>query len=98
MSDLANPVVRFLAIANPKVAPYGAAAVEAMQKTNLWTKVQAKVVLAENVNAARQLAATGNADAAFTAYSLVMKDRGNIIPVDESLHAPIDQIGRASCR
>jgi molybdate transport system substrate-binding protein len=39
----------------------------------------------------KQFAATGNADAAFTAYSLVLKDQGRVIQVDEKLHTPIAQ-------
>jgi molybdate transport system substrate-binding protein len=40
---------------------------------------------------ARQFVATGNADAGFTAYSLVFKDSGNILRVDPKLYTPIDQ-------
>ena len=57
----------------------------------IWDKVQPKVVYASNINMAKQYAATGNADAAFTAYSLVQKEPGHIIIVDEKLHQPIDQ-------
>ena len=83
--------MRFIAIANPDIAPYGAAAVEVLEKQNLWHQLQPKIVRAENVNAAKQLAATGNAEAAFTAYSLVLKERGQTILIEESLHSPIDQ-------
>jgi molybdate transport system substrate-binding protein len=40
---------------------------------------------------AKQLAASGNADAAFTAYSLVLHDRGAVLKVDPTLYHPIDQ-------
>jgi molybdate transport system substrate-binding protein len=40
---------------------------------------------------AKQYGTSGNADAVFTAYSLVLKEQGKVIQVDESLHAPIDQ-------
>jgi len=43
------------------------------------------------MNMAMQYAATGNAHASFTAYSLVMKSGGRILLIDESLHAPIEQ-------
>jgi molybdate transport system substrate-binding protein len=91
LSDLLQPSVRFVAIANPEIAPYGAAAVEALERRNLWRELEPKIVRAENVNAARQLAATGNADAVFTAYSLVLNAAGRVILIDESLHAPLDQ-------
>jgi len=40
---------------------------------------------------AKQLAATGNADAAFTAYSLVLHERGTVLKVDPGLYQPIEQ-------
>jgi molybdate transport system substrate-binding protein len=91
IDDLAKASVRFVAIANPQTAPYGAAAVEALKRKGLWERVQGKIVYAENVNAAKQLAATGNAEAAFTAYSLLLSEKGQVITVDESLYTPIDQ-------
>ncbi len=91
LEDLLQPSVRFVAIANPAVAPYGAAAVEALRKRNLWDRVQPKIVQTENVNAAKQLAATGNAEAAFTAYSLVFQEPGHAVLIDAALYSPIDQ-------
>jgi molybdate transport system substrate-binding protein len=91
LDDLSQPFIRFVAIAKPEVAPYGEAAVESLKNLGIWDKVQPKVVYATNINMAKQYAATGNADAAFTAYSLVQHERGRIIIVDEKLHQPIDQ-------
>ena len=91
LDDLTNPSVRFVAIAKPETAPYGEAAVETLKSLGTWAKVQPKVVYATNINMAKQYAATGNADAAFTAYSLVQHERGRVIIVDEKLHQPIDQ-------
>jgi molybdate transport system substrate-binding protein len=91
MKDLAKPGVRFIAIAQPEAAPYGAAAVEALKAAMLWTEVQPKVVYTTNINQARQQAEAGNADAAFTAYSLVMKDSGRVLQVPEALYRPIEQ-------
>jgi molybdate transport system substrate-binding protein len=90
-----------IAIANPELAPYGQAAVEALQRSGLWDEVESKVVYAENISMARQYGASHNADAVFTAYSLVMGDRGKVIQVDEKLHRPIVQelgIVRSSAR
>jgi molybdate transport system substrate-binding protein len=53
--------------------------------------VQPRVVYADNINMAKQYGTTGNADAVFTAYSLVLKEAGKVIRVDEKLHNPIDQ-------
>jgi molybdate transport system substrate-binding protein len=91
IEDLRNADVRIVAVANPKLAPYGLATVETLQKTGLWTAIEPKVVYAESIIAAKQFAATGNADVAFTAGSLVLRAGGNVIPIPGDLHAPIDQ-------
>lgn len=91
LEDLAQPSVRSIAIASPDVAPYGRAAVDALRRASLWPSVQAKVVYATNINTAKQFAATGNADVAFTAYSLVLKGKGRVIRVNPSLYKPIEQ-------
>jgi molybdate transport system substrate-binding protein len=91
LDDLTAPSVRFVAIAKPEAAPYGEAAVESLKNLGIWDKVQPKVVYANNINMAKQYAATGNADAAFTAYSLVQNETGRVTIVDEKLHQPIDQ-------
>ena len=91
LSDLAAPQVRFIAIAQPSAAPYGQAAVEALQAAGLWEGIQPKVVYAENIVQAKQFAASGNADAAFTAYSLLLHEPGAVIEVDHKLYRPIDQ-------
>jgi molybdate transport system substrate-binding protein len=91
VEGLISPTVRFVSIATPASAPYGAAAVEALKRLQLWDKVEPKVVYAPNINAAKQMAATGNADVTFTAYSLVLNESGKVLPVEESLHAPLNQ-------
>lgn len=91
LDDLKSADVRVIALANPKLAPYGSAAVETLQHAGLWDAVQAKVVYAENISMAKQYGTSKNADAVFTAYSLVLKEDGKVIHVDESLHAPIVQ-------
>src|ERR1700722_10007222 len=91
IADLNSGDVHVIALANPKLAPYGAAAVETLQHAGIWDQVQAKVVYAENISMAKQYGTSKNADAVFTAYSLVLKEAGKVIPVDESLHQPIVQ-------
>lgn len=84
-----------LAIANPKAAPYGAAAVETLQKLKLWDGVQPKLVQGENIGQAFQFVATGNAPLGFIALSQVWRDgkftsgSGWIVPAN--LHTPIRQ-------
>jgi len=84
-----------LAIANPKTAPYGAAAIETLAKLNLLDRVQGKLVQGENIAQAYQFVSTGNAPLGFVALSQVYRDgrftsgSGWIVPA--TLHAPIRQ-------
>lgn len=89
--DLTSPRVKVIALAKPELAPYGLAARESLQKLGIWSQVEPKVVYADNISMAKQYGTSGNADAVFTAYSLVLKEKGKVIPMSDSLHAPIDQ-------
>jgi molybdate transport system substrate-binding protein len=91
LEDLKASDVSVIALANPKLAPYGAATVETLQHAGIWDAVQAKIVYAENIDMAKQYGTSKNADAVFTAYSLVLKEAGKVIQVDEALHQPIVQ-------
>jgi len=91
IEDLVKPEVRFLAIAKPELAPYGQAAEETLHNLGIWERVRTKVVYAENINVAKQYGLSHNADAVFTAYSLVLHESGLVLRVDENSHAPIDQ-------
>ncbi|MBN8734261.1 MAG: molybdate ABC transporter substrate-binding protein [Acidobacteria bacterium] len=91
IEDLAGPEVKFIAVAQPELAPYGLAAVEAIRHAGVWERVRGKIVYAGNISMARQMAASGNADAAFTALPLVLNGRGRVVAVDPAFHAPIEQ-------
>jgi molybdate transport system substrate-binding protein len=91
VDDLVQPAVKVIALAKPELAPYGLAARETLQRLGIWDRVQSRIVYADNINMAKQYGTTGNADAVFTAYSLVLKEAGKVIRVDEKLHNPIDQ-------
>lgn len=80
-----------LAIANPEHAPYGKAAREVLERLDLRQSVTGKLVYGEDVQQARQFAATGNADAAFLPLSLVL-DQPSVVLVEPSLHAPLQQV------
>lgn len=84
-----------LAIANPKLAPYGAAAIEVLKKLGLLEAVQPKFVQGENIAQTWQFVASGNAELGFVALSQVMKDgkltSGSAWVVPANLHAPIRQ-------
>jgi molybdate transport system substrate-binding protein len=91
IEDLALPQVRVIAVAKPELAPYGAAAMETLRQSGMLDKVNTKIVYSDNINMAKQYGDSGNADAVFTAYSLVLKERGKVIRIDENLHRPITQ-------
>ena len=91
LTDLTSGEVRVIAIARPELAPYGEATVETLQHLGIWEQVKAKVVYGDSISMAKQYGTSGNADAVFTAYSLVLKESGKVIQVDEKLHKPITQ-------
>ncbi len=86
---------RHLALANPKTAPYGAAAVEVLKARGLYERLQAKYVQGENIAQTHHFVASGNADLGFVALSQVWQDGqltgGSAWPVPADLHAPIRQ-------
>src|SRR5262249_34730350 len=91
LRDLGKPDVKQIGCARPELAPYGAAAVQALKKEGVWNEVEPKLVYAQSISASKQFADSGNTDAAFTALSLVINSNGHYVPVDASLHDPIDQ-------
>ena len=92
ISDLVEPRFRRIAIANPEHAPYGLASKQALERLGLWSQIEDRVVLAENIQATMLYARERNADVALIALSLaVVNDGGAFLPVDPSLHAPLDQ-------
>ena len=86
---------RHLAIANPKTAPYGTAAVEVMRKMGVLEDLRPRLVQGENIAQAHQFVATGAAEIGFVAYSQVIKDgkigsgSGWLVPA--SAYTPIRQ-------
>jgi molybdate transport system substrate-binding protein len=88
---LVQPAVKVIALAKPELAPYGLAARETLMHLGIWDRVQSRIVYADNINMAKQYGSSGNADAVFTAYSLVLKEAGKVIKIDDKLHNPIDQ-------
>lgn len=84
-----------LSIANPKLAPYGAAAMETLDKLGLTAALQPKLVQGTNIAQTHQFIISGNAELGFIALSQVMKDgkisEGSAWVVPESMHRPIRQ-------
>lgn len=63
-----------IAVANPKLAPYGAAAIETLTKLGLLNAIEPRIVQGENISQTYQFVATGNARLGFVALSQVLKD------------------------
>lgn len=84
-----------IAIADPKLAPYGAAAVEVLNALHVQAAVQAKLVQGENIAQAYQFVSTGNATLGFVALSQVWADsklsEGSGWLVPAQLHQPLRQ-------
>jgi len=82
---------KYLAIANPKTAPYGVAAVEAMQ--SLGVENSGNLVFGENIAQTWQFVETGHAELGFVALSQLMhRDSGGAFwPVPAGQHRPIEQ-------
>ena len=84
-----------LAIANPKLAPYGKAAREVMQARGVWDALQRKTVRGENIGQAYQFVRSGNAELGFVAFSQVQR-AGEPLPgswwdVPQALYTPVEQ-------
>ncbi len=86
---------KHLAIANPKTAPYGAAALEAMKNLGVLAGVKARLVRGENIAQTWQFVATGNAELGFVAASQLFENgrprAGSRWVVPAGLYTPIDQ-------
>ena len=86
---------KHIAIANPKLAPYGLAAMQTLDKLGLAAQVQPRVVTGENIGQTYQFAASGNAPLGFVALSQVMENgqlrEGSAWVVPATMHAPIRQ-------
>ena len=97
LAALSNPAVTKVAIANPEHAPYGKAAVSAMQTAGVHEAVKDKLVLGENVAQAAEFAQSGNAQVGVFALSLALssqlKDKGRYAEVPLEAHPRIDQGG-----
>lgn len=95
LADLPKPEVSKLAIANPQSAPYGRAARQALERSDLWTRLEPKIVLAESVRQALVYEEQGDAEAALISRSLIDPEKGTgvekVISISPNLHAPLVQ-------
>jgi molybdate transport system substrate-binding protein len=86
--------VQKIAIANPSLAPYGRAAVSALQEAGIYERVKSKLAFGENISQAAQFVQSGNAQAGIIAHSLAlspgMKD-GKMWEIPREMHPHIEQ-------
>lgn len=86
---------RYVAIANPKLAPYGKAAQEILQARGVWDGLRERMVRGTNISQTYQFVKTGNADLGFVAYSQVKRPgrpvEGSLWEVPQKLYTPIEQ-------
>jgi len=92
---LVNPSIKKIAVANPQHAPYGQAAVAAMQKEGIYEKVKNKFVLGENISQTASFVMSGSADVGIVALSLAispnMKDEARYFEVPTVDYPSIQQ-------
>ena len=86
---------RFLAIANPQIAPYGIASKETLVSMNLWQDMNKKIVKGENIAQTFQFVRSENAELGFVSYSQILDPmfnlEGSFWLVSRSLYNPIEQ-------
>jgi len=90
-SLLRDPGLRRVAIANPAVAPYGRAARQVLEALDAWEPLAGRIVYGENVAQAFAMAASGNAELALIAASLVPDGTGSRWTLPATLYDPIRQ-------
>ena len=92
---LATGEFQRLAIANPRLAPYGTAARQVLEARGLWADLQPRLVRGENIGQAYQYVKSGAAELGFVAYSQVRtpgtEPSGSAWVVPEELYRPIEQ-------
>jgi molybdate transport system substrate-binding protein len=95
LKSFLDPAVKKIAVANPQHAPYGQAAVAAMQSEGIYDKVKDKIVTGENISQTASYVVSGAADAGVIALSLAlspnMKGKGRYFEIPAAEYPPINQ-------
>lgn len=95
LASLTDPKISRIAIANPKHAPYGKRAEEALKASGLWDTLQPKCVFGENIAHTAQFVQTGNAQVGIIALSLAVNPelakKGGYYLIPDKLHNPLEQ-------
>lgn len=95
LANLTDPGITRIAIANPKHAPYGKRAEEALRASGLWEKVEPKLVYGESIANTAQFVHTGNAQIGIIALALAVNpelaNKGGYRLISDDLHEPLEQ-------
>ena len=95
MKVLLDPSIKKIAIANPAHAPYGRAAVAAMQHEKVYDQVAPKFVMGENISQTMTFVVSGSADVGIVALSLALspalKGKGKYVEIPADAYPPIEQ-------
>jgi len=95
LASLADPQISRIAIANPKHAPYGKRAEEALRASGLWEKVEPKLVYGDNIAYTALYVQTGNAQVGVIALALAINpelaSKGGYWLIPDNLHEPLAQ-------
>lgn len=95
LDGLTDPSITRIAIANPKHAPYGKRAEEALRASGVWDKIEPKLVYGENIAHTAQFVQTGNAQIGIIALALAVNpklaSKGGYWLVPDKLHEPLEQ-------
>lgn len=95
LTSLTEARIARIAIANPKHAPYGKRAEEALRAAGVWEKVEAKLVYGENITQTAQFVQTGNAQVGIIALALAVNPelaaKGGYWLIPDTLHQPLEQ-------
>lgn len=95
LSVLKSSIVKHIACANPKTAPYGVATIQVLKHNKIYNSIKSKLVYGESISQTNQFIISKSAQIGFTAKSVVlspeMKGKGQWIELNPSSYAPIAQ-------
>ena len=93
--QLLSENIQYIALANPKTAPYGKAAIEVLQHYHLQEKIKAKLVYGESIAQTNQFITSKAAEIGFTAKSVLLsphiKGKGHWVEIADTTYSPIGQ-------